>query len=51
MLFQSTIERYITYTEKNGFNMKQKLLLFKELGYLLGGGVGINEAIQVIASD
>ena len=51
MLFQSTIERYITYTEKNGFNMKQKLLLFKELGYLLGWGVGINEAIQVIASD
>ncbi len=31
--------------------MKQKLLFFRELGYLLGGWVGINEAIQIIATD
>ena len=50
-MFKSLIQRYIDYTEKSGFGMKQKLLFFRELWYLLGGGVGINEAINVIASN
>lgn len=50
-MFRKLIEQYITYTEKTGFGMKQKLLFFRELAYLLGWWVGINEAIKIIAED
>ncbi len=50
-MVRKLIEQYIAYTEKTWFGMKQKLLFFRELAYLLWGWVGINEAIQIIAQD
>ncbi len=50
-MLKSLINRYLDYKERSGFNMKQKLLFFRELGYLLGWWVGINEAVNVIARD
>lgn len=50
-MFKSLILKYIDYTEKLWFWMKQKLLFFRELAYLLWWWVGVNDAIKIIAKD
>ena len=50
-MFTSLINKYIDYTEKSGFGMKQKLLFFRELAYLLWWWVGINDAINIVATN
>lgn len=50
-MFDKAISKYIENKEKSWFGMKQKLLFFKELGYLLWWWVGISTAINVIARD
>lgn len=47
-MFRSLIQKYIEHTEKSGFGMKQKLLFFRELAYLLWWWVGINDAVNII---
>lgn len=50
-MFDSLFERYIETKEKSWFGMKQKLLFFRELWYLLWWGIGIQEAVAIIARD
>ena len=50
-MFDSIFERYIETKEKSWFGMKQKLLFFRELGYLLWGGIWIQEAVRIIGRD
>ena len=50
-MFDSLFERFIEAQEKSGFGMKQKLLFFRELGYLLWWWIWIQEAVRIIARD
>lgn len=50
-MLRKLIVAYISYTEKSWFGTKQKLLFFREIAYLLGGWVGISDAVAIIARD
>jgi type II secretory pathway component PulF len=50
-MFDTLFERYIETKEKSWFGMKQKLLFFRELSYLLWWWIGIQEAVAIIARD
>lgn len=50
-MFASLFERYIEVTEKSWFGMKQKLQFFRELAYLLGGWIWVQESVGIIARE
>lgn len=50
-MFEKLFERYIEASEKSGFGTKQKLLFFREMAYLLGGGIGVQDAVRIIATE
>lgn len=47
-MLESLILRFLNSRDVSGFNIKDKIFLFKELAYLLDGGVSVVQAIQTI---
>lgn len=48
-MFEQFIRDYLVSREKAGFGTKDKIFLFRELAYLLQGGVSLLDASQTIA--
>ncbi len=48
-MFETSIRRYLAAREKAGFGTKDKIFLFRELAYLLEGGVALLDAATTIA--
>lgn len=48
-MFEKSIRSYLEAREKAGFGTKDKIFLFRELSYLLKGGVSLLEAANTIA--
>lgn len=48
-MLEGYIRQYLEFKEKAGFGLKDKIFLFRELAYLLQGGVSLLEAAQTIA--
>ncbi len=48
-MFEQSIRHYLEAREKAGFGTKDKIFLFRELAYLLQGGVSLLEAANTIA--
>ena len=47
-LFDSLIAAVLRVMDRDGFSGKQKVLFFRELSYLLKGGISLMDAIQLI---
>lgn len=49
-MLENYIRQYLAVREKAGFGMKDKIFLFRELAYLLQGGVSLLDAANMIAA-
>jgi len=50
-MFDDLIKKFIANSDKWSFGLKDKILLFKELGHLLQWGIGISESLDIIWSN
>ena len=50
-MFEKIIERTVTSLDRRNFGLKEKILFFKELSYLIGWWVGIVDAIKTIKNN
>ncbi len=51
MFLDSFIYKFVKSQDRNSFGVKEKIVFFKEVWYLLNGGVGIMEAMQTIGEN
>lgn len=50
-MIDNLIKQFIINSDKRSFGVKEKILLFKELGNLLKGGIGIAEGLAIIGEN
>lgn len=50
-MLDNIIKRLVVESDHNSFSTKEKILLFKELGNLLKGGIGIAQGLRIIGDN